>query len=63
MPRSGCRSELDSVAEATASILARLFPSGLSLYEWMREQNGIYHLTSTREASRYNWLSRIWNWR
>lgn len=48
------------VAEATACILAQSLPSGLSLYEWVRERNGIYHLTSAGEASRYDWACKIW---
>lgn len=48
------------VAEATACVLAQSLPSGLPLYEWIRERNGIYHLTSAGEASRYDWACKIW---
>jgi len=48
------------VAEATASVLAQAMPSGLSLYDWVREKNGVYHLTSAGEASRYDWAQKIW---
>ncbi len=48
------------VAEATACVLAQSLPSGLSLDEWVRERNGIYHLTSAGEASRYDWACKIW---
>lgn len=48
------------VAEATACLLAQSLPSELSLYEWVRERNGVYHLTSAGEASRYDWACKIW---
>jgi dTDP-4-dehydrorhamnose reductase len=48
------------VAEAAACVLAQSLPSRLSLYEWVCERNGIYHLTSAGEASRYDWACKIW---
>jgi dTDP-4-dehydrorhamnose reductase len=30
------------------------------LYDWVREKNGVYHLTSAGEASRYDWAQKIW---
>lgn len=48
------------VAEATASILAESFSSDLSLYNWMKERKGIYHLTSSGYANRYEWSCKIW---
>lgn len=48
------------VAEATACVLAQSLPSGMPLYDWIRKKNGIYHLTSAGEASRYDWACKIW---
>lgn len=48
------------VAEAAACVLTQSLPSRLSLYDWVQEKNGIYHLTSTGEASRYDWAQKIW---
>lgn len=48
------------VAEATAAILAQSLASELPLFDWIHERNGIYHLTSGGEASRYDWAAKIW---
>lgn len=48
------------VAEATACVLAQSLPSKLPLYDWIQERNGVYHLTSAGEASRYDWACKIW---
>jgi len=47
------------VAEATAAVLAQSVVSGKPLYNWFAEKNGIYHLTSGGQASRYEWACEI----
>ncbi|GAP39479.1 dTDP-4-dehydrorhamnose reductase [Flexilinea flocculi] len=47
------------VAEATAAILSQAIIAEKPLYNWFAERNGIYHLTSGGEASRYDWAKRI----
>lgn len=47
-------------AEATAALLAQSLVSGKPLYDWFAEKNGIYHLTSGGQASRYEWACEIW---
>ena len=46
-------------AEATAAVLAQSLVSGKSLFDWVTEKNGIYHLTSGEQASRYEWACEI----
>lgn len=46
-------------ALATASIVRQADLSSGSLYEWIKERNGVYHLTSSGEASRYDWGCEI----
>lgn len=50
------------VAEATAAILAQSKGSTIPLYDWVRQRNGVYHLTCEGEASRYVWASKIWEY-
>lgn len=50
------------VAEATAAILAQSKGLEISLYDWIRQRNGIYHLTCEGEASRYEWACKIWEY-
>lgn len=47
-------------AEATAAVLAQSLVSGKLLWDWFAEKNGIYHLTSGGQASRYEWTCEIW---
>ncbi len=47
------------VAEAVAGVINEGIHSKLSLYNWVKQQSGIYHLTSSGEASRYDWACRI----
>lgn len=46
-------------AEATAMIVRQGLCSGKPLNEWVKERNGVYHLTSSGEASRYDWGCEI----
>ncbi|MHC1773558.1 MAG: dTDP-4-dehydrorhamnose reductase [Flexilinea sp.] len=50
------------VAEATVSVLAQSLVAKESLYDWFTEKNGIYHLTSGGEASRYDWACKIYEY-
>lgn len=46
------------VAEATAAILAQSKGQEISLYDWVLQRSGIYHLTCQGEASRYEWAKK-----
>ncbi len=50
------------VAETTASVLSQAVIAETPLYNWFIEKNGIYHLTSGGEASRYDWACKIYEY-
>lgn len=46
-------------AEATAAIIRQGLCSGINLYDWVQARNGVYHLTSSGKANRYEWGCEI----